>query len=252
MNNLLKAILGFAVALAAGWAQAAGDFEGEVDMTMTTNNGKTLPIQYFVKGHKARTMTSVTDKKMSYTGSAIYDWQTNQIIMLMDQQKMYMVNQVHPEKWHYDNNNKHFKVTDTGKSENILGRTAEEWDYTSDDDNGKVWLTPGIGNWWGSEMAAQADKLPPDQRALVNMVVSKKLFPMKWETDDKSGKVRNSAVVTKVEAKSLGDDMFEPPSDYKKFDMGNLFNGSNQSAGSNDSSKKTDALGDALKSKLPF
>jgi hypothetical protein len=250
MKNLLKFFLGLAVALGVGWAQA-GDFEGEVDMTMTTNNDKTLPIQYFVKGHKARTKTTVTGEKGSFSGSSIYDWQTNQIIILMDSQKMYMVSQVHPEKWHYQNNN-NYKITDTGKSENILGHDAEEWDWTSDNDNGKVWLTTGIGSWWGSQMAAQANKLPPDQRALVSMVVSKKLFPMKWETDDKSGKMRNSAVVTKVEAKSLGDDMFEPPSDYKKFDMGNMFgNAASNSAQSSGSSSGQDALS-GVKANLPF
>ncbi len=251
MKCFLKVFLGLAVALGTGFAQA-GDFEGEVDMTMTTNNGKTLPIQYFVKGHRARTQITISNEKGSFSGGSIYDWQTNQITMLMDKQKMYTVSQVHPEKWNYDGNSKHFKVTDTGSTETILGHSCEEWDYTSDDNNGKIWLTPGIGNWWGSEMAAQANKLPSDQRALVNLVVSKKLFPMKWETDDKSGKIKNTGTVTKVEAKSLGDDFFEPPPDYKKFDMGNMFNSANPSAGSPNSSGNQDPVGSALKSKLPF
>lgn len=248
MKGFFGVLLGLVLAFSAGRVLASGDFEGEVDMTVTTSNGKTLPIQYFVKGHRARTQMTVTSDKGTFSGGSIFDWKTNQMTMLMDKQKMYTVSQVHPEKWNYNNNDKHFKVTDSGNSETILGHTCEEWDYTSDDNNGKVWLAPGIGNWWGAEMAAQANKLPQDQKAMVNMVLSKKLFPMKWESDDKSGKAKNSGTVTKVEAKSLGDDMFEPPSDYKKLDMGSMFNG----AGASNSSGNQDAVGNALKSKLPF
>ncbi len=250
MKHALNVLAGLAVALAGGLAQASGDFEGEVDMTMTTNNGKTLPMQYFVKGHRMRvkTTTGNNNDQKSFSGSAIFDWQTNQMTMLMDQQKMYMVNQLHPEKWKYDSNGKHFKITDSGNSEAILGHTCEEWDYTSDDANGKVWLASGIGNWWGTEMAAHANKLPADQKALVNLAISKKLFPMKWETDDPSGKVKNTGVVTKVEAKSLDDSFFEPPSDYQKFDMGSMLGNGAANTGS---SSGQDALS-GVKPKLPF
>jgi len=237
-------VLGLTVALSAGWAQASGSFEGEVDMKMTTHNGKTMSMQYFVKGNKALSKMDSEDGKFS--GSGIYNLQTKQMTIIMDKQKMYMVSQLHPEKFQYDNN-KHFKVTKTGKTETILGHTCQEWDYTSDDENGKVWLTPGIGNWWGTQMAAQSDKLPADQRAMVKMVVDQKLFPMKWESDDKSGNSRATGEVVKIEAKSLSSSLFEVPAGYKKFDMGAMM-------GEGSDGRKSpgiDPLG-AVKPKLPF
>jgi hypothetical protein len=242
-------MLGLAILFTGGRVMAAGSFEGEVDMKVNRMNTNDHVIKYFVKGHKGRFQMDSNDGKFS--GSGIYDWQTNQTIMIMDKQKMYMVSQVHPEKFHYGND-KHFKITKTGNSENILGYNCKEWDYTSDDGNGKIWFASGIGNWWANEMAAQADKLPSDQRALVETAIEQKLFPMKWETTDKSNSHRGSGEVVKIERQSLEDSFFEPPAGYKKFDMGNLFGGgaSNQSGGQ-DSSQNKDLLS-GVKPKLPF
>lgn len=237
MRKNLSILMGLAVALGAGLAMAA-DFEGEVDMKVNRLNSKDQLVEYFVKGHKGRFHMDSNDGK--YSGSGIYDWKTNQVIMLMDQQKMYMVTQVHPEKFHSENKN-HFKITDTGKNETILGYRCEEWDYTADAENGKIWLTPGIGNWWANEMMAQYDKLPSDQRALAQVAMEKKLFPMKWESTDSSNNYRNGGEVVKIKRESLDESLFEVPADYKKFDMGNMFGGGGQ-----------DPLGSAARSKLPF
>src|SRR5579871_3549425 len=138
--------------------------------------------------------------------------------IVMDKQKMYMVSHLHPEKLQAEAN-KHFKISKTGKTTEILGHTCQEWDYTSDDENGKVWMTPGIGSWWGNEMAGQSDRLPADQRAMVQTVMAQKLFPMKWESDDKSGNAMGSGEVTRIEKKSLDSSLFEVPAGYKKMEM---------------------------------
>ena len=224
-KSSLHRLMGLVVAFSAAGVYAAGSFEGEVDMKMTTHNGKTMMMDYFVKGHKMRTQMDSDDGKFS--GGAIYDVQTNQMIMVMDKQKMYMVSQLHPEKFHYGND-KHFKLTKTGRTLSILGHSCQEWDYTSDDDNGKVWMASGIGNWWAEEMAAQADKMPSDQRALVKAAIEQKLFPLKWESDDKSGNEKSGMEAVKVEKKSLPSSMFAPPAGYKKFDMGSLLGGNSK------------------------
>lgn len=249
MKKLLKAFLGLAAMLMAGWAQAGGDFEGEVDMKVNRLNTKDNIVQYFVKGHKGRFNMDSSDGKN--TGSGIYDWKTNQIIMLMDKQKMYMVMQAHPEKIKAHNNDRHFKITDTGKSLNILGHDCEEWDYTSDNGNGKIWFASGIGNWWANEMAGQYDKLPPDQKALAQIAMDKKLFPMKWESADSSNNYRGSGEVVKIEKKSLDDSYFEPPAGYKKMDLGNLYGGQNNSGSDSKPSGNQDPLSN-IKPKLPF
>jgi hypothetical protein len=242
-------LLGLVAFLGVGSLRAAGSFEGEVDMKMTrANSDKTILMQYYVKGHKVRTQI---EGQNGNAGGGIYDWQTNEMIIIMDKQKMYMVSQLHPEKFTYNKDN-HFKMAKTGNTLNILGYTCQEWDYTSDNNNGKIWLAAGIGNWWGTQMAAQADKLPPDQKSMVSMVISQNLFPMKSQSIDKSGNVKNGMEVVKVEKKSLDASFFEVPEGYKKLDMGNMFGGNaNQPAGSSNPSGSPDPLG-AVKPKLPF
>ena len=240
-------LMGLVILLAGRRLMAAGSFEGEVDMKMTHGNstdGKI--IQYLVKGNKIRFQPDSKDGKN--TGAAIFDSQNSQFIMIMDKRKMYMVNQLHPEKFKYGKDH-HFKMTKTGNSKDILGYDSQEWDYSSDNDNGKIWFASGIGNWWGTQMAAQADKLPSEQRGMVSMVLSKKLFPMKWESTDKSGNVKNGAEAVKVEKKSMDSSLFEVPAGYKKFDMGNLFGGGNSQSSGN--SSQGDPLS-GVKSKLPF
>ncbi len=217
MKKMMRVWAVAALLLAFGYVRAEA-FEGEVDMKMTSNKSdKSTVMEYFVKGNKVR--TQFEGKDGATIGGGIYDYKTHEMIMIMDKQKMYMVSELHPEKFHYNSADKHFKIHKTGNSQNILGHNCEEWDYTSDDNNGKVWFAPGIGNWWGTQMAAQSDKLDPSQKAMVNLVVTQKLFPMKWESTNKSGDISGSAEAVKIEAKSLDSSFFAPPSDYKEMKM---------------------------------
>jgi len=245
MKNLAKAALSILLAWGLGTGLSrAGEFEGEVDMKMThADSDKTMMIQYFVKGHKMRTQM---ESKEGMVGG-IFDWQTHEMIILMDSQKMYMVSDLHPEQFVYGKDH-HFKITKTGETQEILGYTCREYDYESDNGKGKVWLAPGIGSWWGTEMAAQANKLPPDQRAMVGMVVAQKLFPMKSETMDQSGNAKAEMEVVKVDKKSLDPSLFEVPEGYKKLDMGAMMN---QTSGGSNPSSGSDPLS-GVKPKLPF
>ena len=223
-----KLTWGLAILLALGPAalKAAGTFEGEVDMKMSTTGGdKTYLMNYFVKGHKLRTQMDSPDGKFS--GGSIFDFKNHILITVMDKQKMYTENKLHPENYGKGKDN-HFKMHKTGNSETILGYSCQEWDYESDNSHGKIWFAQGIGDWWGSSMAAQSKNLDSSQKALVNMVVSKKMFPMKYEFDNESGKGATMEVV-KVEKKSLDSSLFEVPAGYKKIqmpDFGNMGGGS--------------------------
>jgi outer membrane lipoprotein-sorting protein len=245
MKSVLKVLMGLILVLATGAVRAAGNFEGEVDMKITRGGSdQPMTMQYFVKGHKMRTEIQ---GKEGMTGGGIFDWQTHEMIILMDKQKMYMVSELDPAKMAYGKDH-HFKITKTGETQDILGYTCREYDYESDNGNGKVWLASGIGSWWGTEMAAQANKLPPDQRAMVSMVVAQKLFPMKTETMDKSGNAKSEMEVTKVDKKSLSSSLFEVPDGYRKLDMGAMMG---QTSGGSNPSGGGDPLS-GVKPKLPF
>ncbi len=96
MKKKLGVLLGLMVALASGLARAAGTFEGEVDMKMThAGSDKSMVMQYFVKGHKMRTKI---EEKDGMVGGGVYDWQSHEMIILMDKQKMYMVSKRDPAR----------------------------------------------------------------------------------------------------------------------------------------------------------
>jgi hypothetical protein len=207
-----------ALSLAAGnslWA--FGAFEGEVDMELKVmGHDKTAPMKYFVKGHKLRTQMDSPDGKFS--GGTIFDFEDHELITVMDKQKMYTVSKIHPEDFKPGADH-HFKMHKAGNSETILGYSCEEWDYESDMDNGKIWFAQGFGNWWANSMASQKTHLDASQRAILNMVISKKMFPMKYEMNNKDGHSATMEVV-KIEKRSLDPSLFEAPAGYKKLDMG--------------------------------
>jgi hypothetical protein len=209
----LALILG--VLLTAGRSMAFGDFEGQVDMKMThKGSDKVTDMKYLVKGSKLRMQVESAESK--YKVATIMDMKKHQLITVMDDKKMYMVTDIHPEKFAGPKKDHHFSIKKTGNSETILGHDCQEWDYSSDDSSGKIWFTKGLGNWWGNSMAAQSDKLPSDQKAMVKTMLSEKLFPMKYQFNDKSGTATGTMEVTNIEKKSLSSDLFEPPAGYKK------------------------------------
>ena len=211
-------VLGLGALLTVGRVMAFGDFEGQVDMKMThKGSDKSNSIQYLVKGSKLRMQMEGAESK--YKVGSIMDMKKHQVITIMDDKKMYMVTDIHPEKFTGPKKDHHFSIKKTGHSEIILGYSCQEWDYSSDDSSGKMWFAKGIGNWWGNAMASQSDKLPSDQKAMVKTMLSEKLFPMKYQFNDKAGNPTAMMEVTNIEKKSLSSSLFEVPAGYKKMDM---------------------------------
>jgi hypothetical protein len=205
--------LGLILALIAGKVIAAGSFEGEVDykMTMKNDSGE---MDYFIKGHKVRTNTEMKGHKMGM----ILDWSAKSMVMLMDEQKMYMKHDLPtPDKSKVKVSGKFYK---TGKTQVILGRKCAEWVYESEHGKTSMWAASGMGNFAG----VQGEKGGADS-AWADAVKTKGLFPLKVDVMDKDGKETMTMEATKLEKKSVSSSMFEIPSDYKN--MGDMMGGMN-------------------------
>ena len=206
---LFLAILSF-----TGTGFSQDDFEGKVTFNLTSDDGKTNTMDYYVMGDKIR-----FDADMEgHNGQIIMNTGTKQFMIIMPEQKMYMVMPV-PEKEMSSKNHegmgKNADFSNTGETKEILGYTAEKWIYKDEDKQGEAWLTKGIGTFkLLSNPMQNADK-PQWQRELEGGGY----FPLLVSENGKT-----VFEVTNIEKKSLDKSMFEPPAGFQKMDIPNMHN----------------------------
>jgi hypothetical protein len=206
----------------------AASFEGRVNFKTSADRGKTQEIGYFLKGGKMR-IEVAGQKEM---GGMIMDIAKKQTIMIMDQQRMYMVMEM-PDVAAQAAQAKPDDTTldKTGEKEKILGYAAEKYISTSQGKKTDLWLAEGLGAFMampsggpmgggrggrGSSGGGQAW-----ERALAG----KDLFPLRVVGYDQGGKENFRMEVTAIDKKPLPDSLFSPPDGYQKFDMGGMMKG---------------------------
>jgi len=185
---------------------AGGDFEGIVAYKMTTS-GKTMDMEYMLKGGKVRTEMKQGDMKMSM----IMDPGAKKVTTLMHQQKMYMTSTMDGSLAGKAAKADVGKFTKVDGSKTILGYKCEHWRHEGKNGSGDFWLAKGLGAFAGM---APSRSGPAKLEDWVKAVQNKGLFAMEVDYKTKQGNM--NMVATKVEKKSLSSSLFAPPSDYKK------------------------------------
>jgi Domain of unknown function (DUF4412) len=185
-------------------------FEGKVNFQMT-EGGKTSTMNYYVKDNKFR-MESPDDK-----GAFIYDASTNKMLVLMDEQKMYMempmdMNKMMKEST--EKSNGEFKPT--GEKKDILGYTCEKFIYTDEDSKNEMWLTKELGGFMFFNNPKEMQGSESDWQ---HKLLSEGYFPMSVKELESSGAVKSTFEVKGLEKMDLKDSFFTPPSGYQKFSM---------------------------------
>jgi hypothetical protein len=182
-------------------------FEGKVTFNIY-DNGESQTVQYYAKGGKLRFDANEEGRQ----GQIVMDPVSKQFMIIMPQQKMYMVMQIPDMK----NDNMDSETKDnkgdfvkTGETKNILGYTAQKWTYTDGDDKGEAWMTKEIGGFQFFNNPMQKDK-PEWEKDLA----AEGYFPLL--VNENGEKVFE---VTNIEKQSLDDSMFEAPAGYQKMDM---------------------------------
>ncbi len=196
--------------LGAGSLKAAGSFEGVVNYNLTMKDG-TGTMDYMIKEKKIR-MNMVLKGRAS---DVIMDMDTKQMIMMMPQQKMYMAMSIPDTQKAQAHALASGKLTKTGNTEVIAGKTAEEWLYQSEKGTSSIWAASGMGVFMG--MSSK----PNDANSAWTEAVKKNgLFPLKVVSKDKDGKMVMTMEATKMTPQTVDPGVFVPPSDYHKMDMG--------------------------------
>ncbi len=221
----LLAVCAVAV-LTATFAQA---FEGKVEMKTTTGH-ETMPMTYFMKGTFMRIeMKAPPEKHKKDDGSmaTIINLETQEMTMLMEKEKMYMVHKlptVSPQQSNKKGDALEFKPT--GRKEKIAGIEAEEYVGISDKKYTEIWVTKELGKFMagqgkGGPMGGSKGSAPAS--GWQAFAEQENCFPLRTIQRAKEGGPEEMHMeVTLVDKSKLPDSLFQPPADYEKFEMPNM------------------------------
>jgi len=218
----------------------AASFEGKVSFKMTSGKSKTQDLTYMIKGDKVR-MEFPGQQGM---GGMIVDTTRKEMMMIMDEQKTYMVMALPQEAMEaVGKKNEDVQLQKTDETEKILGYTATKYLMTDKSTETEMWLAEGLGRFMGfsnkSGMGGMGRGRAPATPAWERALEGKDLFPLrvvgreKGSSSKAKGKGSKDAAgnesfrmeVTAIDKTSLPDSLFNPPAGYQKFDMGGMMKG---------------------------
>jgi hypothetical protein len=233
MKTLLRQFLTCLLFVPA--ALSAASFEGNVSFKMTSGKGKPQEITYSIKGDKMR----MAMPGVQGSGGMIMDMKKKEALMLMDDQKAYMVMALPVDTVAKQNEDVNLEKTD--ETEKILGYTATKYIVTSKEGTTDVWLAEGLGTFMSFSNSPMGGKRGAPPQAWERALAGKELFPMRVvgrEGGGNSGKGKGESKgkgnggketfrmeVTAIEKTPLPDSLFNPPAGYQKFDMGGMMKG---------------------------
>jgi Domain of unknown function (DUF4412) len=204
---------------------AADAFVGKISFPMTPAKGKPMAYQQSMKGTAMRTEFE------GAPGAMIMDFAKMEMIMLMTNERMYMVMPLKPSdvpQTHHEAK----PVADpdvevTGKTENILGYTCHQILVKDGKNITEVWAAEGLGAFAGlgqqgggmggmfGKKNANAESAAKWERALKG----RGGYPLRVITRDAAGKTTFKLEATKVEKGGVTDADFKPPAGFEKFSM---------------------------------
>jgi len=181
------------------FAQTA--FQGKVVFNVETDGQKQV-MDYYAKDKKFR--MEVPDQG----GYILFDSQTMNMYIVMDEQKMYMVSSMNSSS-----TGSAGSITKTGETKKILGYDCEKFLFVQDGSKGESWMTKDLGSFM---FFGQSQKEIADWQ---KEILDEGYFPLQVTEYDDNGKVESAYNVVEVTPQELSSDMFAVPSSYQKLDM---------------------------------
>jgi hypothetical protein len=233
--NLLSRFLAVGALLTAVQSLAARAFEGKVTQTITAAKGESQTLNYSMKGDKLRTDMNADGHEMS----SIMDLAKLEIIMLMPEQKTYMVMPIKKpvEQAMAKQGESTADVEVTGKTETILGYKCSQILVKDKGSVTEMWVADGLGTFMGlgsgggggnpmAGMFGGGGKKSANAAKWEEALKGKGGFPLRVISRDAKGRQSFKMEATKIEPGSLPDSLFAPPAGYEKFampDFGSMF-----------------------------
>jgi Domain of unknown function (DUF4412) len=215
-------------------ALKASSFEGTVTESITTEDSKDGPqsVSFSMKEGFMR-MDMMTAKG---GGGFITDFKNKQMIILMPQQKMYMVRAM-PDPTSTpkpsqagapaaNEPDQDYSFKDTGIKETILGYDCEKYEITSKRGVTDIWATDELGTFGGVTMMNGMRGRSQQAQQWESIIKGSGFFPLRVVSME--GKKRFKMEVTNVQKTHLSDSFFAAPDDWRKFDIGSMMGGALQ------------------------
>jgi Domain of unknown function (DUF4412) len=222
--KLLLRILAVGSLLTAAQSFAADAFEGKVSLAMTAEKGKTQTMDYTMKGPKLRMDINAEGHRMSN----IMDMTKMEMLMLMPEEKMYMVHSIkQPVEQAMEKQGESTAVIEvTGKTETILGYKCNQILVKDKGTVTEMWAAEGLGAFMGMGSGGGSPfggkKGNANAAKWEEALKGKGGFPLRVITLDAKGKQTFKMEATRIEPGPQPDSLFVPPSDYQKLDMGKM------------------------------
>jgi hypothetical protein len=225
MKTLRLSLLVGALFLPA--ALSAASFEGKVNFSMSADRKPSQEIHYSIKGGRIR----IDLPGQQGMGGMIMEPAKKETIVIMDEQKMYMVmSQPDAPAAEGDAKAGEARLEKTGETQKILGHLAEKYLATDRDSKTELWLAEGLGAFMAFQepnpMGGKGRKSGgAASQGWERALAGKDLFPLRVVSTDKSGRESFRMEATAISAEKLPDSLFAPPAGYEKFDMGGMMKG---------------------------
>ena len=200
-------------------ANAQDMFEGKVTFK-ADNDGEEQLMTYLVKGTKFRIEPDNGDGESQ--GAMIYDSETQMMILLMNEQKMYMEMPMNEsQNFSTSNSDEPEYFEKTGESMDILGYSCDNFNFKDKDKQGVAWMTKNLGPFlfMNNPNDMESANAPWEQE-----IMDAGYFPLLVKEEDSSGELTTVFEVTELQAMDLDDKEFVPPPDFTKFTMPNMQN----------------------------
>lgn len=215
--KLLSRFLAVGALLTAFQAFAASTFEGKISLAVTAERGRTMNMDYSLKGQKVRMDMSAEGNLVS----SIMDMGKMEMLMLMPDQQMYMVmpmkQKVEQAMEKAGVNTADIEVT--GKTETILGYKCNQILVKDKGLVTEVWAAEGLGAFMGLSGGGPMGGGKPASAKWEEALKGKGGFPLRVITRDAKGKESFKMEATKIQPGSLPDSQFTAPAGYRKFAM---------------------------------
>lgn len=223
----LRPILAFiAAVITTSAALTAASFEGTVRMKMSQPRGEPFEMTYRVKEGFMRTEVQAGEGVVA----TIMDLGKQEMIVLMPEQKMYMVHSLAAASAAAEKAGRGDDATfeKTGETEKILGYDCVKYISTTKDQISDVWVTEELGGFAGLGSAAGGGKGgrgKTQAAAWEKALMGKDVFPLRVVSRNRKGVEQLRMEVIAVEKGAQPAALFAPPAGYQKFDMGSMMRG---------------------------
>ncbi|HLA68840.1 MAG TPA: DUF4412 domain-containing protein [Bacteroidota bacterium] len=206
----LKILLPFPLLLCS--LALSQSFEGV--MTFRVSGNSTQQFTYATKGDKVRMDVAPSP---GAAVAMIVDTRTRTVTMIRDQAKMYFELNIDQMTLPPGMKEKEVSITKTGEKETILGYECEQMLIRQEERNAELWVTKGLGRFVQVNLNPRAQS--PMLKKLEEELVNQGYFPLRLITTGAEGTEESRMEVTKIEKKSLNDEMFVVPAGYQKMQM---------------------------------